>query len=84
MSVLERFRGIIINIVETLNDITKTDDSGANIDSLVITGGLSPGAFDEEVDYETEHDQRRKQLILSDPVHNIVLRDYFQSQVYYI
>lgn len=54
---------------------------GTNIDSLVITGGLSPSTFQDEVDYETEHDQRKKQLILSDPVHNIVLKDYFSSQV---
>lgn len=82
--VLERFGKIMVNILETLNDITKQDDFGALTDSLVLIQGQSPSYFQEEVDscYETDHDQRKKQLILSDPVHTIVLKDYLQSQVF--
>ncbi|KAG5887314.1 hypothetical protein JTB14_006458 [Gonioctena quinquepunctata] len=82
--VLERFGLIMLNILEALNDITKTEDNGAMIDSLVLTQGQSPSHFDEDGDgyYETDHDQRKKQLILSDPVHTIVLKDYLQSQLY--
>lgn len=80
-SVLERFNGVMVNIVEALNDITKTDENGVTVDSLVISGSQSPSAFQDEVDYETEHDLRKRQLILSDPIHNIVLREYLQSQV---
>lgn len=74
---------IMLNVLETLNDITKFDDNGVMTDSLVILQGQSPSDFsdDTERSFETNHDQRKKQLILSDPVHNIVLRDYLQSQV---
>lgn len=75
----------MINILESLNDITKTEENGAMTDSLVLSEGQSPSHFDEDGDgyYETDHDQRKKQLILSDPVHTIVLKDYLQSQVSY-
>lgn len=73
----------MVNILEALNDITKLDDNGVMADSLILVEGQSPSYFDEDVDncYETDHDQRKKQLILSDPVHNIVLKDYLQQQV---
>ena len=32
-------------------------------------------------DYETEHDSRKRQIAMQDPVHTIVLKDYVQSQV---
>lgn len=75
----------MLNILESLNDITKTEENGAMTDSLVLSEGQSPSHFDEDGDgyYETDHDQRKKQLILSDPVHTIVLKDYLQSQVRY-
>lgn len=81
--VLDRFGRIMVNILEALNDITKLDDNGVMSDSLILTDGQSPNYFDEDPEnyYETDHDQRKKQLILSDPVHNIVLKDYLQSQV---
>lgn len=70
------------NIVEVLNDISKAEDDGAYVDSLVLLEGQSPSHFDEYSScYETDHDQRKKQLILNDPVHTIVLKDYLQSQV---
>ncbi|KAK9880322.1 hypothetical protein WA026_010202 [Henosepilachna vigintioctopunctata] len=80
--VLERFGKIMIQILETLNDITKTDETGVSSDSLVLSEGRSPSYFHDEGDsYETDHVQRKKQLILIDPVHTIVLKDYFQSQI---
>ncbi|KDR15146.1 importin-11 [Zootermopsis nevadensis] len=79
-AVLERFCGVLLNVTETLNDIIKTDDMGIQIDSLLLTEHSSPGQ-DDDVDYETEHDHRRKQLAVSDPVHTIALRDYFQAQM---
>lgn len=83
-TVLQRFKPIMINILETLNDITKSDDDGIAVDSLVLVQGQSPSHFDEEgAYYETDHDCRKKQLILNDPVHNIVLKDYLQAQVRY-
>ncbi|XP_025833971.1 importin-11-like isoform X1 [Agrilus planipennis] len=80
--VMERFKGIIERILEVLHDVSKTDENGATVDSLVLTEGQSPSHFQPESEnYETDHDQRKKQLILLDPVHNIVLKDYFQSQL---
>ncbi|XP_072393190.1 importin-11-like [Diabrotica undecimpunctata] len=80
--VFERFGLVMLNILETLNDITRTEDNGVIVDSLVLTEGQSPSDFeDEDCYYETDHNQRRKQLILSDPVHTIVLKDYLQSQL---
>lgn len=82
-AVLERFGNIMLNLVETLNDLTKQDDSGTMTDSLLLTEGQSPSYFHDDSDgcYETDHEQRKKQLILSDPVHTIALKDYLQSQV---
>lgn len=73
----------MLNILESLNDISKTEDDGTVVDSLVLTEGQSPSDFrdDEDGYYETDHDQRKMQLILSDPVHTVVLKDYLQSQV---
>nr|CAI5838056.1 unnamed protein product [Callosobruchus analis] len=78
--VLERFGLVMLNILETLNDITA---EGCLVDSLVIAEGRSPSDFDEDGDgyYETEHDQRKKALIVSDPIHTIALKDYLQSQL---
>lgn len=70
------------NILETLNDVTKTEEDGVITDTLVLVEGQSPSYFDEDGSYyETDHDHRKKELILNDPVHNIVLKDYLQSQV---
>ncbi|XP_011865006.1 PREDICTED: importin-11 [Vollenhovia emeryi] len=79
-TVLEHFPQIISNIVETLNDITKFDDMGYPVDSLMITDQPSPSQY-EDVDYETEHAQRQKRLVFSDPVHSISLKDTLQSQL---
>lgn len=80
--IMERFGRIMVNILEALNDVTKYDENGVMSDLLIYIEGQSLSCYGEEDSYyETEHDQRKKQLILSDPVHNIVLRDYLQSQV---
>ncbi|CAH1127188.1 unnamed protein product [Ceutorhynchus assimilis] len=81
--ILQHFNQIMKNILETLHDITKSEEDGIMIDTLVLVEGQSPSEFDEDGSYyETDHDHRKKQLILSDPVHNIVLRDYLQSQIF--
>lgn len=48
--------------------------------SLMVTDQPSPSQY-EDVDYETEHAQRQKRLVFSDPVHSISLKDTLQSQV---
>lgn len=80
--VLERFCGLLLCISEVLNDITRTDDMGVQIDSLLWNGqDPSPSQYDD-VDYKTEHDHRRKQLAASDPVYKLELKNYFQSQLF--
>ncbi|KAK2588464.1 hypothetical protein KPH14_004450 [Odynerus spinipes] len=78
-SVLQHFSRIVSNIVETLNDITKYDDMGSPTDSLMISDQPSPSQY-EDADYETQHEQRRKKLAFSDPVHNLSLNDTLQTQ----
>ncbi|XP_044757044.1 importin-11 [Coccinella septempunctata] len=81
---MEMFGNIMIQILEALNDVTKTDENGIISDCLVLNRDRSPSYFYEETDglCETEHDQRKKQLIYTDPVHTIVLKEYFQSQMF--
>lgn len=69
---MERFSGVMVNILECLNDME---------DSLLVGEGRSPENYEDPEGYETDHDQRKKQLMLSDPVHTIVLKEYLQSQV---
>ena len=35
----------------------------------------------DDIDYETEHDSRKRQVAMQDPVHTVVLKDYVQAQV---
>lgn len=82
-AVFERFGLVMLNILEALNDITRTEDNGLLMDSLVLTEGQSPSDFDDgDCYYTTDHNQRKKQLILSDPVHTVVLKNYLQSQIF--
>merc|ERR1719410_2922877 len=78
--VLQRVYIVFLNIVETLNDVTKTDDVGAIVDSLMA--GVGDVVLDtDDIDYETEHDSRKRQIAMQDPVHTIVLKEYVQAQV---
>ncbi|XP_046626086.1 importin-11 [Neodiprion virginianus] len=78
--VLQHFPRMVSNIVEALNDITKIDDMGCPIDSLMISDQPSPSQY-EDVDYETEHEQRRRRLAFGDPVHSVSLQDTLQAQL---
>ncbi|CAH0559233.1 unnamed protein product [Brassicogethes aeneus] len=84
--VFERFSKIMLHITEALNDITTKWEGGQMVDTLVLSDGQSPpSSFNDNDDrsrfYETDHDQRKKQLVLSDPVHTVILKDYLQSQL---
>ncbi|XP_011502354.1 PREDICTED: importin-11 isoform X2 [Ceratosolen solmsi marchali] len=60
-AIFKKFPQIILNIVETLNDITKINDMGCSTDSLMIDHHHSPSQF-EDVGYETEHSLRKRRL----------------------
>ncbi|XP_023328884.1 importin-11 [Eurytemora carolleeae] len=78
--VLSRVYMVFLNIAETLNDVTRPDDSGAIVDSLMA--GQGDAVLDtDDIDYETEHDSRKRHVAMQDPVHTVVLKDYVQSQV---
>ncbi|XP_075209818.1 importin-11-like [Lycorma delicatula] len=78
--VFDRFCGFLLAIAEILNDITRTDETGVYIDSLM---------YNEDDDYSddgnmselTEHYVRRRQLASIDPVHRHNLLLYFQQQM---
>jgi len=78
--ILTRVYLVLLNIAETLNDVTRPDEQGGVIDSLMA--GVGDVVLDtDDIDYETEHDSRKRQIAMQDPVHTIVLKDYVQSQV---
>jgi len=78
--VLSRVYIVFLNIAETLNDVTRPDESGGAIDSLMA--GVGDVVLDtDDIDYETEHDSRKRQIAMQDPVHTIVLKEYVQDQV---
>ena len=66
--VLSRVYMVLLNIAETLNDVTRTDEQGGVIDSLMA--GQGDVVLDtDDIDYETEHDSRKRQIAMQDPVH---------------
>lgn len=78
--VLSRIYTIFLNIAETLNDITRPDENGGVVDSLMA--GVTDSILDtDDIDYETEHDSRKRQVAMQDPVHTVVLKEYVQAQV---
>ena len=78
--VLSRVYLVLLNIAETLHDVTRPDEQGGIIDSLIA--GVGDVVLDtDDIDYETEHDSRKRHIAMQDPVHTIVLKDYVQTQV---
>lgn len=66
-------------LIEANNGLS-LDEQGGIIDSLMA--GVGDVVLDtDDIDYETEHDSRKRQIAMQDPVHTIVLKDYVQSQV---
>ncbi len=48
---------ILLNVAEALNDVTRPDENGTMIDSLMA--GQGDAVLDtDDIDYETEHDSR--------------------------
>lgn len=79
--VLQRLKTIIKTILEVLNDVTRADEDGVMTDNLLLVVG-QPAYYDNySVPYETDHDRRTNQLVMTNPVHTIALKDYLQSQV---
>ena len=70
--VLQRVYIVFLNIVETLNDVTKTDDVGATVDSLMA--GVGDVVLDtDDIDYETEHDSRKRQIAMQVQLSHILV-----------
>lgn len=82
--VLVRFCGFLLAIVEILNDITRTDESGIYTDSLMYNEEeefSDDGSLFGNMCELTEHYVRRRQLVSIDPVHRLNLLVYFQQQI---
>ncbi|XP_073979099.1 importin-11-like [Rhodnius prolixus] len=79
--VYNKFCGILLAVSEVLNDITRTNENGVHIDALYYSENEYCSLSDDNGSFETEHDYRKKQLALKDPVHVIVLEEYFKSQM---
>ncbi|XP_013780751.1 importin-11-like [Limulus polyphemus] len=74
----DRFCGLLLAVNEVLNDIIRTDDPEAMIDSLVLTNS---DELHQDHDEETEHDKRKRELSIHDPVHTVALREYLCTQM---
>ena len=67
-AVTGRINPLLLNVVETLHDVSRPDGGG---DTLYVTGPDQLAA-DAEPEYETAHDVRRRALTATDPVHTQV------------
>uniref|UniRef100_T1IKF5 Importin N-terminal domain-containing protein n=1 Tax=Strigamia maritima TaxID=126957 RepID=T1IKF5_STRMM len=81
--VTDRICCLLLAVVEVLNDITRTDDAGINIDSLMIfeSEDIPISDYLSEDVPETEHQRRKKLIALKDPVHTIVLKDFLHRHL---
>jgi len=79
----QRIYGVLLNVTETLNDIMRQDDDNSAIiyDSLLTTYNNELSTSCEDLDYETEHEHRKRELNKNDIVYTVDLREYFQTQI---
>ena len=72
--VLSRVYIVFLNLAETLNDVTRPDEGGGAIDSLMA--GVGDAVLDtDDIDYETEHDSRKRQIAMQVIMTDTVLRN---------
>ncbi|XP_071964409.1 importin-11-like isoform X2 [Antedon mediterranea] len=74
-AVVTLFPDLFYPIVEVFHDVMR-EDNGSQFDYLVM--GDRDDLDDE---YETEHDKRKRQLSLQDPVFNTPLHEYTRAQL---
>ena len=80
----ETFLFLIQNVAEALNDVMKPEDNNSYVDSLLLSSSSSSntsGYNEDDADYYTEHDTRKRDLSLNDIVHKVSLNEYFQSKL---
>ena len=76
--VLSRVYIVFLNLAETLNDVTRPDEGGGAIDSLMA--GVGDAVLDtDDIDYETEHDSRKRQIAMQVIKTDTVLRNFSSS-----
>ncbi|XP_040583365.1 importin-11 [Lepeophtheirus salmonis] len=78
--VLDRIYMIFLNVTSALNDVTKPDNNGGFVDTLVMSNPCQTDDGDN-AEYETEHEARKRRLASCDSVHSVDLREYFQTQL---
>ena len=76
-----RIYSILVNVVETLNDVINTDkDSGNYTDSLIATE-IDLAEEGDDINYETEHDTRKRKAWALDPIRTVSLIECFQTHL---
>jgi len=85
--VQQRVHGILQNLAEALNDVMKPEENNY-VDSLLLnpttSGGVgSSSSFnnEDEADYYTEHDTRKRDISLNDIVHKVSLNEFIQGKL---
>ncbi|XP_033099251.1 importin-11-like [Anneissia japonica] len=74
-AVVTMFPDLFYPLVEVFHDVMR-EDNGAQFDYLIM------GDREElDDDYETEHDKRKRQLSLQDPVFNTPLHEFTKAQL---
>jgi len=82
--VQQRIFPILQNVAEALNDVMKPEDNNSYVDSLLLSSSASSntsGYNEDDADYYTEHDTRKRDISLNDIVHKVSLNEYFQSKL---
>ncbi|KAJ2949425.1 hypothetical protein O0L34_g15341 [Tuta absoluta] len=89
--VLQRFPAIMLNLAEVLNDVMKTDESGAYVDGLLAVSGSRPASpleghgsaarWEEPSSQDTPHSWRRRRLAAASPAHALHIRATTHTQL---
>ena len=76
-----RIYSILVNVVETLNDVINTDkESGNYLDTLIATE-IDLAEEGDDINYETEHDTRKRKAWALDPIRTVSLIECFQTHL---
>ena len=71
-------------MAEALNDVMKPEDNNSYVDSLLLSSSApsnTSGYNEDDADYYTEHDTRKRDISLNDIVHKVSLNEYFQGKL---
>jgi hypothetical protein len=76
-----RIYSILVNVVETLNDVTNVDNETGNYVDTLLATEIDLAAEADDLAFETEHDSRKRKGWAQDPIRTIALREFFQAHL---